>query len=54
MPANLPHPCPVCGHELAVMVTETPKGRLTQCANCGELDYCRHVRAAAPALPGRS
>ncbi len=55
MPADLLHTCPVCGHEMAVMVAETPKGRLTQCASCGELDYRRGpVLAAKPALPGRS
>lgn len=55
MPADLLHTCPVCGHEMAVMVAETPKGRLTQCASCGELDYRRGpVLAARPALPGRS
>ncbi len=54
MPANLVHTCPVCGHEMAVMVAETPKGRLTQCASCGELDYRRTAMAAPPTLPGRS
>jgi transcription elongation factor Elf1 len=41
MPADLLHTCPVCGHEMAVMVADLPKGRLTQCASCGELDYRR-------------
>lgn len=54
LPADLLHPCPVCGHGMAVMVADTPKGRLTQCASCGELDYRRHVKAAPPQLPGRS
>lgn len=36
------------------MVAETPKGRLTQCASCGELDYRRTVLAPPPTLPGRS
>ncbi|MEZ5292269.1 MAG: hypothetical protein R2745_14410 [Vicinamibacterales bacterium] len=55
MPADLLHQCPVCGHGMAVMVAETPKGRLTQCASCGELDYRRHVvLQQAPQLPGRS
>jgi transcription elongation factor Elf1 len=56
LPANLAHTCPVCGHGLAVMVAETPKGQLTQCASCGELDYRRAplLGTAPPALPGRS
>ena len=57
MPADLLHTCPVCGHEMAVMVAETPKGRLTQCASCGELDYRRgsgHMLVAKPTPPGRS
>ena len=54
LPANLAHTCPVCGHGMAVMVAETPKGRLTQCASCGELDYRRTVLAPLPAPPGRS
>ena len=43
MPADLLHTCPVCGHEMAVMVADLPKGRLTQCASCGELDYRRKI-----------
>lgn len=41
---------------MAVMVAETPKGRLTQCASCGELDYRRTplLGTAPPTLPGRS
>jgi transcription elongation factor Elf1 len=54
MPANLAHTCPVCGHEMAVMVAETPKGRLTQCASCGELDYRRTALAQPPLRPARS
>jgi len=54
MPADLLHTCPVCGHEMAVMVAETPKGRLTQCASCGELDYRRSPLLAKATLPGRS
>lgn len=54
MPADLLHTCPVCGHGMAVMVADTPKGRLTQCASCGELDYRRNVIVAAPQLAGRS
>jgi len=40
---------------MAVMVAELPKGRLTQCASCGELDY-RRKAAAQPVsvLPGRA
>lgn len=53
LPANLLHTCPVCGHDMAVMVAETPKGRLTQCASCGELDY-RRTLATAATPPGRS
>ena len=41
LPADLLHTCPVCGHDMAVMVADLPKGRLTQCASCGELDYRR-------------
>ena len=33
---------------MAVMVADLPKGRLTQCASCGELDYRRKVLAVAP------
>ncbi len=51
LPADLLHSCPVCGHEMAVMVADLPKGRLTQCASCGELDYRRKVLAVAPPLP---
>ena len=56
LPANLAHTCPVCGHGMAVMVAETPKGRLTQCASCGELDYRRTplLVTPPPTLPGRS
>ncbi|MBP7776153.1 MAG: hypothetical protein KA371_03405 [Acidobacteria bacterium] len=54
LPADLLHTCPVCGHEMAVMVAETPKGRLTQCASCGELDYRRDVMLAKLTPPGRS
>ena len=56
LPANLAHTCPVCGHGMAVMVAETPKGRLTQCASCGELDYRRTplLGTPPPTLPGRS
>jgi len=54
MPADLLHSCPVCGHEAAVMVAVTPKGRLTQCASCGELDYRRDPLMAKPTAPGRS
>lgn len=54
MPADLLHTCPVCGHEMAVMVAETPKGRLTQCARCGELDYQRGTLLAKATPPGRS
>ncbi|MGD9903273.1 MAG: hypothetical protein AB7U83_07365 [Vicinamibacterales bacterium] len=46
LPADLLHTCPVCGHEMAVMVADLPKGRLTQCASCGELDYRRKVVGA--------
>jgi hypothetical protein len=35
---------------MAVMVADLPKGRLTQCASCGELDY---RRKALPALTPR-
>ena len=49
LPADLLHTCPVCGHEMAVMVADLPKGRLTQCASCGELDYRRKVLAAVHA-----
>jgi transcription elongation factor Elf1 len=45
LPADLLHACPVCGHEMAVMVADLPKGRLTQCASCGELDYRRKAAA---------
>jgi hypothetical protein len=48
MPADLLHTCPVCGHAMAVMVADTPKGRLTQCASCGELDYRRHSTLRPP------
>lgn len=51
MPADLLHTCPVCGHAMAVMVADTPKGRLTQCASCGELDYRRHSTVRPPARP---
>jgi transcription elongation factor Elf1 len=51
MPADLLHTCPVCGHEMAVMVADLPKGRLTQCASCGELDYRRKVLVAHPPRP---
>ena len=54
LPADLLHTCPVCGHELAVMVAETPKGRLTQCASCGELDYRRGAVFAKSTPPGQS
>ena len=56
LPANLAHTCPVCGHGMAVMVAETPKGRLTQCAGCGELDNRRTplLGTPPPTLPGRS
>ena len=54
MPADLLHTCPVCGHEMAVMVAETPKGRLTQCASCGELDYRRSALLVKATPPGRS
>lgn len=54
LPADLLHTCPVCGHEMAVMVAETPKGRLTQCARCGELDYRRGALPAKLTPPGRS
>lgn len=54
MPADLLHTCPVCGHGMAVMVADTPKGRLTQCASCGELDYRRTTPVPAAQLPGRS
>lgn len=36
------------------MVADLPKGRLTQCASCGELDYRRKVVAAPPTPPGRA
>jgi transcription elongation factor Elf1 len=49
LPADLLHTCPVCGHEMAVMVADLPKGRLTQCASCGELDYRRKVLVGAHA-----
>ena len=49
LPADLLHTCPVCGHEMAVMVADLPKGRLTQCASCGELDYRRKVLAVSHA-----
>jgi len=52
LPADLLHACPVCGHEMAVMVADLPKGRLTQCASCGELDYRRKVLMAPPTRPG--
>jgi hypothetical protein len=51
LPADLLHTCPVCGHEMAVMVADLPKGRLTQCASCGELDYRRKVLAATQPRP---
>ena len=54
LPADLLHACPVCGHEMAVVVAVTPKGRLTQCASCGELDYRRYAVLAKPTLPGQS
>jgi hypothetical protein len=54
LPADLTHTCPVCGHGMAVMVAETPKGRLTQCASCGELDYRRAAVLAKPTLPAQS
>jgi hypothetical protein len=34
---------------MAVMVADLPKGRLTQCASCGELDYRRKVLVGAHA-----
>ncbi len=49
LPADLLHTCPVCGHEMAVMVADLPKGRLTQCASCGELDYRRKVLVSGQA-----
>jgi len=52
LPADLLHACPVCGHEMAVMVADLPKGRLTQCASCGELDYRRKALMAPPTRPG--
>ena len=52
LPADLLHTCPVCGHEMAVMVADLPKGRLTQCAGCGELDYLRKALLARPTRPG--
>lgn len=51
LPADLLHTCPVCGHEMAVMVADLPKGRLTQCASCGELDYRRKVLAVTQPRP---
>jgi transcription elongation factor Elf1 len=56
LPADLLHTCPVCGHEMAVMVADLPKGRLTQCASCGELDYRRKatVSASVSARPADS
>ena len=30
------------------MVADLPKGRLTQCASCGELDYRRKVLVSGP------
>lgn len=49
LPADLLHTCPVCGHDLAVMVADLPKGRLTQCASCGELDYRRKTAVTVSA-----
>jgi hypothetical protein len=54
LPADLCHTCPVCGHELAVIVADLPKGRLTQCASCGELDYRRKAVRPVSVLPGQS
>jgi hypothetical protein len=54
LPADLLHTCPVCGHEMAVMVADLPKGRLTQCASCGELDYRRKASAAPAVTPARA
>jgi hypothetical protein len=39
---------------MAVMVADLPKGRLTQCASCGELDYRRKVLAVQPRSPAVS
>lgn len=36
------------------MVADLPKGRLTQCASCGELDYRRKVAQATGMLPARA
>lgn len=54
LPADLLHTCPVCGHEMAVMVADLPKGRLTQCASCGELDYRRTAPPPQHTPPARA
>jgi transcription elongation factor Elf1 len=54
LPADLSHTCPACGHEMAVMVADLPKGRLTQCASCGELDYRRKAVQMVSVLPGQA
>ena len=36
------------------MVADLPKGRLTQCASCGELDYRRKAAMPVAVMPSES